>query len=180
MIRRGKVKYDQHECECSVAHIKPKTPPDQTQTLQHHNESKGQSVQISDIELRITLRRYTKSPNSSPGYKICSAIHRCPVCLCSKRAHLSGKEGYTTTPNNQLHVIVHYIDININIYACAKMASVAQKLLRLSSSLTRPLPLVVIMLTEALDDRPNQLTLVELEISLMCSWQFCPGTHSCA
>lgn len=49
-------------------------------------------------------------------------------------------------------------------YGWAKMASVAQKLERLSASLTTPVPPCVIMLTEALLDRPKTLTLVELSI----------------
>jgi hypothetical protein len=62
-------------------------------------------------------------------------------------------------------------------YACAKIANVAQKLERLSSSLSRPLPPEEIMLTDALVERPKMLMLLELSISLMCSWQFWPVTH---
>jgi hypothetical protein len=62
-------------------------------------------------------------------------------------------------------------------YAWAKMARVAQKLERLSASVSRPLPPELIMLTDALVERPKMLMLLELSISLMCSWQFWPTTH---
>ena len=163
-------------CECSIASIANQRSQQIRSYITNHSKGKVQSVQISDIELRIMLRvLYAKFQTPAQGIRYAQQSIAVPyICLCLKRPTAAGKK--VKPPDYRSSSITS----PSTIYGCAKIASVAQKLLRLSSSLTRPLPLEVIMLTEALDESPNQLTLVELEISLMCSWQSCPGTHSCA